>query len=112
MKTVSTRAFPSRDDAHELQVYHDDAITVATIEVWEMDAIEGGPTDRPTIEDGAVYRIRSAASGKVLEVEGGSTEDGADVQQHEWPVATDSAGSRGRSPTASTASKTPTAARY
>jgi sucrose-6-phosphate hydrolase SacC (GH32 family) len=87
LKSVSTRAFPSRDDAHELQVYHNGSVTVTSIEVWAMDDIATGPDGSAGLEDGATYRIQSASSGKVVEVENGSTSDGANVQQYEWTGA-------------------------
>jgi hypothetical protein len=87
VKSVSTRAFPSRDDAHELQVHHDGSVTVRSIEVWEMDDLATAPGGGADVQDGATYRIQSAGSGKILEVDGGSTSDGANVQQWEWTGA-------------------------
>jgi sucrose-6-phosphate hydrolase SacC (GH32 family) len=87
VKSVSTRAFPSRDDAHELQVHHDGSVTVRSIEVWEMDDLATAPGGGADVQDGATYRIQSASSGKILEVDGGSTSDGANVQQWEWTGA-------------------------
>jgi sucrose-6-phosphate hydrolase SacC (GH32 family) len=42
LKSVTTRAYPSRDDSKELRLYHDGDITVKSIEIWEMEDIENG----------------------------------------------------------------------
>jgi glucosylceramidase len=59
-------------------------MTVETIEICAMDEIVDGPSTGVDLTDGATYKIKSAHSGKVLEVESGSTSDGANVQQWEY----------------------------
>ncbi|MGB9955288.1 GH32 C-terminal domain-containing protein [Haloferax prahovense] len=46
LKSVTTRAYPSRGDSTELRLYHDGDITVRSIEIWEMEDIQNGtPSD-------------------------------------------------------------------
>jgi len=42
LKSVTTRAYPSRDDSNELRLYHNGDITVRSIEIWEMEDIQNG----------------------------------------------------------------------
>ncbi|WP_249038845.1 GH32 C-terminal domain-containing protein [Haloterrigena salifodinae] len=42
LKSVTTRAYPSRDDSTELRLYRDGDITVRSIEIWEMEDIQNG----------------------------------------------------------------------
>ena len=42
IKSVTTRAYPSRNDATELRLYRNGDITIKSIEIWEMEDIESG----------------------------------------------------------------------
>ncbi|WP_222863701.1 malectin domain-containing carbohydrate-binding protein [Natronococcus pandeyae] len=81
LKSVTTRAYPSREDANELRLYHDGDLTVRSIEIWEMDEVEFGPSQGAEIEDGGTYCIENVNSGRVLDVEEPDSGDGANVQQ-------------------------------
>jgi hypothetical protein len=83
LTSVTTRAYPSRDDSAELRLYHDGDITVRSIEIWEMADIQNG-TGSAEIADGATYRIENRNSGKALEVRDGGASDGDAVQQRTW----------------------------
>jgi hypothetical protein len=86
LHSVTTRAYPSRDDSTELRLYQAGPgdITVRSIEIWEMEDVQNGTTSGNGIVDGATYKITNRNSGKVLDVEDAGTSDGDYAVQWEW----------------------------